>query len=1794
MLLLEVDDSQGSAPVENNSALVMDALPVPLPVSMEFGFNTIPTLLEQFPLPKAIVGYALPPNEAALDEEQMDNVVNHLSECVKQFAMDECYNHLVVQATRGGLDRSPSGGRDASDSIVRGGAAHDRSPCTVAIQSVQEAMAVSTAPAPSTPHSRRANHLVSTSRRGTSWERQDASDGARMTLRPRNTERRTSTSAAAASVTTKPRSTRTSTEKPAPPPAVPAQSEVLVMSRVREPTHSEEQCTSSGFAVLLQSKPSDISCEILLQTATSLQSDPAPLKDADQTTLLGFLRELSAMPSGSAESCTDEYRSILQNLLALRCVTHPSFPSATADISSVVDSVITAFLSLANYISQKGGGEAPISGADISSLVPPSFHCRNSLQSFKKYLFHLLELLRSYLSAILRLVYCPARRVITELNLHRLEEATFRCLFVTPRRMEKAFYKQYTTYTVEPALRLYRAVWNHLDSHRSLSDEFFGRLVVEDEVIRNRCYRVDEENKLYVMPLTVAVLGAAQSQPESSDGVLCSSDTSNWMVTQCSEWVEAVKRELIDYSSSMSSGRVGKPLPHQQTAIKESAAARLQVFIQLLEDAAVMAGDPEWPVADMFCRAALLSLSHVFRADSLMTPSSNSTGATSPLLPIAVDAVSGVLRILLSDRYGFLLQAPQHTEQHLASMTRDLLSEVMPTSSCSVALPGSPASDEGDSPPTSAALKERTRVTYIELSSVADAGSVFAASEWSAAERQGREARVASWLWLHGSLSSPIEETPPATEGKTEAPVMRVATADQIRRLHVLVSAQSSRGVFHDSMRQYLISLLLSTLNTGEAADAVAVDVSTLSALRKALGFLSELVLHFPYLSKIVWPNMRKHVQHPNAKVRESVIALLSTLLSVTLKPEMSAFEDKKEASADVLSSLLHLLEDENLNVVSRVIITLERFLTDLSLSVSLCNHGENPILFIESKLLLLVTHPDRRSADAVRVFIKRWLSSVSDSPTDSTFTAEVEGLLHLHAGVFPYEVTIDNLVCTLLTRIWSEATTQAKDDKPKKTAEWSSGSCSVSAIQPMLMQLGRSAYSRFESATEKEDLLLSLCMLQTLARVHAKLVEPFADVLLQHTLSSMESGSATETDGGCILHICLLLKELLSSDAPGRQMLPLDKVATTLTQVISRYAGPLQQRVIHAACAALTAMISPSAASGSDVYLRHCYGMMNLYYTQLKGLLPTLTSNVSHASYAQRLLFLLSEFLRLHRGWRVCSGGLATYVPLNNAPNLLALNGGICQNIFSLITDLERSTPLNSYPKLYAMVLRTIASLCIVDPATFFYRCESNLKAALSCSAPDFIRAQGLQIIRDFLVDESSRVEISASKCPRDLLLHSEEGTIEEDDSASLTPQRKSTTRKRKRGREETQEEERSHPNLSLVCTVEDENSGMSLWILSTFSSSILEMVSHKSPAVRQLCLQILERTSRDGLLPPMMYADSLMLLMMDSSESIRRSAEKCVLASAQGQWREDCLLTAAIRASSRGADFLCATQEGVDLIHTAFRRSSGHYVSAWQGHFQLLKSVKSRQFFVSRILQHFYVNDKMKQWCEEHQRSRDGQGGEAVCTAVAALCHMAVAVALLDLSRPLDYAHFVSQCIAGIDLQGQSALADASVAVEQKDLLHQEPMFLYRAIGVLCLSTMATYMTQRSEAALSKARLARLSKLREQESTEAFIRKISEYALQFEPLTASQFAKSQTVALNQLKAALESVVSSKEHFQLSSFKSNTGHARRAKQPAAARKRQRPSALREEECSDADDSAADDGSSDSSSFSASSSSSDE
>jgi len=375
----------------------------------------------------------------------------------------------------------------------------------------------------------------------------------------------------------------------------------------------------------------------------------------------------------------------------------------------------------------------------------------------------------------------------------------------------------------------------------------------------------------------------------------------------------------------------------------------------------------------------------------------------------------------------------------------------------------------------------------------------------------------------------------------------------------------------------------------------------------------------------------------------------------------------------------------------------------------------------------------------------------------------------------------------------------------------------------------------------------------------------------------------------------------------------------------------------------------------------------MNTYYVRVKSLLPTLSTQPHSVAYTQRFLFLLSEFLRVNPGWRqqpphpilledfvhddvdgAPPSSSSSSSSSSATPNLLAKGPGILENTYELVEEVMRSSKPSTREKVAVIALRGMASLCMLSPTTYFYRCESHIRDALTSSDVSH-QVQGLTLLVDFLKEEDATVEAASQRMDRlntTALIAgggsrgsaSEEEEEEEENKAGEavvkravqshprgyakrrgTASKASASKKRQRG-SESATVTLSQPHKARWTgagdATEDYNSGMATWVLQRFHTHIVQL-GGSSPhvQVRSLCLQLLQMSTQCGLLPPDRYVHVIIALAADVNAPLRRRALEALTAHCDGH--SEVVASCAGRAILLAYDLHHAC--GADLLHSA-----------------------------------------------------------------------------------------------------------------------------------------------------------------------------------------------------------------------------------------------------------------------------------
>eukprot|EP00796_Vickermania_ingenoplastis_P004323 gene4323-3137_t len=1782
---LEDGASRTGSTSDLSEAFLKEAVPPPLAMSIESNICPVPTLLEQFPLPSTRHCVILAETDTTTEypREELEELSHHVSETVRDLAASghlsfvQCClpseQHQLTEeaAVATSSFTIPLAAAGKYVSAAADGAIRD---------AVSEAHAFTAGPRSATPH------CTKTTLASGSVRPRPPLTGHRMTLRPRKVSLPTAPTA-----TVEEGAIRCSPSLPpqrsgersdgqdgatvAIPPAVscgssPTKKKKLLSQRNGDTAERElalptQDASTDCLEKLLATEPCDLDGPALWKNAVALSKQKVSFT-ADQ--VVAYLGSLLTYESPSV---TDgSYTAICGGMVALACLSHSQFPIAACAAGSVaplVDAIISRFALLTRILCQAFSALHTAAAGKGESIIPHSFNAGITLH---KYTIHIFELLRFALRSLERMVGCSVAQLISDSNLQRLEDLCYRLLFVSPNRLDKPLFRTYASYVMDAGVRLYRAVWNHLEDQRdAMRQEFFARIIATDDALIERCYDVSEaasEPGSKIMPLTAALLSAAQSCPylkpcstelrPNSDRLFASK---HWLVEQCSAWVDTMMREMCLRSAAVSGATAVGNRRIEQTVRKEDTDARLRLVRLILEDVAGLVGLPQWVGADAFARSSILVLLMVAEVLGMLNRhggSNNSDFLGAPYAELYNDASFTTSTAYLQSASAQLLREISPCRQH---NFREVWQQTLQL----------PLKEGGEE---SASLVTELEGCLLAVQRKSAKDWVTTGEEpW--ADLHCRGANVSYWRWLEeldepqrgcGPLPQPLG---PCTGGsmsssniKTEDFNLEVSNR-QMRSMAILISAQRERGVLHDSMRRRLVSLLLSVLQPSSSASGSGdgsseysmVGSAILEGVKKTLAHVADLVQRYPQLVEVVWPMVRRHIQHGSAKVRESSIPLLNTLLTVSLGTAPTR-ETQLDVATNVVSSLLHLLDDESVLVVTKTIAVLEGLLTHVTLSSALRQHGEGHISFIENKLLSKVTPGmgGKQTHDVARLFMRRWVHTLEEEEAvamgtgaQTSLVREVTRLVELHAGSFPFEIVETHPVLQLLRQVWEIAEGDTAPTRASKNKVADGNQTAQVHLKHRFASLARSLWSRFQSPVSREDSIICLCSLHMLSMVSTEIVEPLIERLMHLLTYPVEPGAPhygdAELTGAALLHTCHTVQQIISGSG-GKPAVSMDGLAAALTHVLSRYTGPYQQRVISASCGALVSMITCSPENThteaySEVYLRHCYSLMNTYFARLKGLVPGLATQPASLPYAQRLLFLLSEFLRQYRGWKdtprmVKIGADVT----GDVPNVLAAGDGICENIFKLIEEMKQRMPLHRHPQLHLMVLRVIGSLCMLDPNTYLYRYEKDLADSIACTHPtSMAHVQCLTLIRDFLVEEDSRVE-----------------------KASLSPLPARAPRKRARQfsiAPSAKPTEGISPSRSDVwMEVEDENSGMSTWLMSQFIAPITALVSDPLSQVRHLCLQILQLTARGGLLPPHRYAAVLMLLATDPAGALRRGALQS-LNEHRETWRDDVVLTAALRCASDTLDYhyaVCAQAAEDNVLSAAYRVEGGVPVSVWAPIYKMLPR-KSQSTFLEHLLRHFYAGDKVSRWCASHPcegwaRATDERVANPFvhCNPLTYMGHLALGLALLPIGAAVsDAQRCAKECLQGMDLEGQSAADVVRATSEREEGLPRHtlsPSSLYKAIGVLFLSFITKFMRAEVDDAQRKGsstrRCRRSAGGAAVRKTTAFVEKVCRYVQRLHPLimayaTDEITEKSGDVSrsLSFLKTEIEAVVDSLEH---------------------------------------------------------------
>ena len=322
------------------------------------------------------------------------------------------------------------------------------------------------------------------------------------------------------------------------------------------------------------------------------------------------------------------------------------------------------------------------------------------------------------------------------------------------------------------------------------------------------------------------------------------------------------------------------------------------------------------------------------------------------------------------------------------------------------------------------------------------------------------------------------------------------------------------------------------------------------------------------------------------------------------------------------------------------------------------------------------------------------------------------------------------------------------------------------------------------------------------------------------------------------------------------------------------------------------------------EAHLKTVYITMNYYYQRARAAISGLQKDERNLALALRFVFLLAEFLRQYR-WEPISKSktLCAAQTGANVPNHLALGEGIVENFYNLLSSLLSSCTDAQKPRAMSIAVRGVGSLAIQHPTKYLRKCEPIIRTALGSSDAG-TQVQGLTAIRDFLVDEELRVAAASGKQTTSAATpglsskttkKSEEDSDAESEDMLDSPKKgkkekaakkeKKDKSSKKKGKEEPlpDAEDDGADALkasSLVAAIDgnvDHNSGMSTWLLQRFGADVMALSCSPVHQVRSLVVDTLTLAVYQGLLSPVIYVESLVILSSYESPH-RMKAQNCL----------------------------------------------------------------------------------------------------------------------------------------------------------------------------------------------------------------------------------------------------------------------------------------------------------------------------
>ncbi|KAG5484001.1 hypothetical protein LSCM1_05853 [Leishmania martiniquensis] len=1474
---------------------------------------------------------------------------------------------------------------------------------------------------------------------------------------------------------------------------------------------------------------------LLLRFASWLPLQARPFDDISCAHVSSCLTVLAASCTGSEEAAalpssdsgSQGWLWCARTWLCCQCLAHPHLPTEAVPaglVARAVDAFARALRHVAALLSevQQSADAAGVEGSSevgskqerrSSSVLGRSSAASSACASSS--LLPWLQLLRGYLRDFAVMLCHPAVQLVPDTDVCRLEELCYQCLFHVPRSCSKEVYVLYSTYIVDSAVHLYRCIWNCLQVGRQSSVEvFFQRLPTSSVALTHRAYRVNGDGHP-VLPLTVAMLAGAQSLVLSGEvGALVTAEV---LQRQCSLWASTFVHELL--------------LRRVVEGDRAEDTAAWAVAVRVAGDLTDLLGLPEWPGADVLLRTYVHTLARL-----CLGAESATTASAEALRPLVVDVVAHVALKLFDEKHLSVptaILAEMERAGDLASRGEVAARTALPQLAQLPAPPQPAAADQeawwrmcgaadtaATSRPDTADSRLLGMMISVYLAESQLIANPFTAADYAAVWLHVRAAQLTTWAalqdadegWIpQAALDALVRWQRSPSAGDAPANWNDVCTWTQA------ISTQFNRSMLSLRTRHTLISMLLSVFHLKDA-QGVVVPVSDM-VQKRTLAHLARLTTAYPPLHRYLWPVARQCVQDDSARVRESIVPLLLTMLSgaaaTSTESELAATDysvNTDGATSEVVSSLLYLLSDKSAPVVSRTIAALDTFLTDDAYqSLFATPQGASLLLFIQNKLLQLAASDDaeaqRHQSEVVKHFLRRWVVTLGDAEGSLTsahaqLAKELVALTVMAAPDYPHDFGDDHPLVQMLqgmhayvaaydpagetsSATGTAATATAARRRPR-------GHCIDGARLLHVMRCAaRSLWTRYNCFHSTEDAVSCLAALRALAQARGEWVQPLAEVLAQSIAyppaSTSPLAKAPEALGGALLHMCQAVHAVLK--APRLPLISLDQLARCLTVLLSKYVGPYQQRVIVASCGALCALITCGAKhrlSGqvNVPYLQLCYSLMNTYYTRVRGLLPSLAAEPQSIAYTQRFLFLLSEFLRMYSGWRqhpphpaLADESLADHDAGATAPTTLIAGPGIMANTYQLLEDvLESCSSPATWKGVAVITLRVTASLCMLDPTTYFPRAKERIRDALRSQDLSF-QLQGLSLLSDFLKAEDQRVEAAAQRPTRldttALILgtRSSGGGDDSDTSSGSQGNRDGKDRCRAPPRGD-REKRRCHkraaaaaatpaqmktranakcappPTPSVAAATEDFNSGMATWVFQQFHGDIARLsCGTANSQVRSLCLRLFQQAAHGGLLPPDKYMQVIVALAADVHAPVRQQAaaslaiycerhEEVVGASVgravvlafclHHTCGANLLRSAVVPDRSLGATTGTATDSGEGGVLSGYSVHSTVYT---------LLHKRLRDSMITTLVRFFYQDDKARSWCQEHaQRLADAAGSFATPTSQGALfhlfhpllflSHLTMTLATLPFPHASDVAQVMQQARIALDLTGQAAL--------------------------------------------------------------------------------------------------------------------------------------------------------------------------